>query len=77
MNRCVYKAGNQMIEYTYNQYSQEGKQLKTIYEDKIHHLKETHYYFDHDRYCNWLTEVLVCDNQIISIRKRQIIYYQN
>lgn len=77
VNRCVYKAGNQMIEYTYNQYSQEGKQLKTIYEDKIHHLKETHYYFDHDRYCNWQTEVLVCDNQIISIRKRQIIYYQN
>ena len=77
VNRCVYKAGDKMIEYTYNQYSQEGKQLKTIYEDKIHHLKETHYYFDHDRYCNWQTEVLVRDNQIMSIRKRQIIYYQN
>ena len=77
VNRCVYKAGDKMIEYTYNQYSQEGKQLKTIYEDKIHHLKETHYYFDHDRYCNWQIEVLVRDNQIISIRKRQIIYYQN
>ncbi len=77
VNRCVYKSGDKLIEYTYNQYSQEGKQLKTIYEDKIHHLKETHYYFDHDRYCNWLTEVLVQDNQILSIRKRQIIYYQN
>lgn len=77
VNRCVYKAGDKMIEYTYNQYSQEGKQLKTIYEDKIHHLKETHYFFDHDRYCNWQIEVLVRDNQIISIRKRQITYYQN
>lgn len=77
VNRCVYKAGDQLIEYTYNQYSQEGKQIKTIYEDKIHHLKETHYFFDHDRYCNWQTEALVRDNQIVSIRKRQIIYYQN
>ncbi len=77
VNRCVYKSGDQMIEYTYNQYSQEGKQLKTIYQDKLHDLKETHYYFDHDRYCNWQTEALVRDQQIISIRKRQIIYYQN
>ena len=77
VNRCVYKSGNQMIEYTYNEYSQEGKQIKTIYEDKIHHLKETHYFFRHDRYCNWQIETLVRDNQIISIRKRKITYYQN
>ena len=77
VNRCVYKSGNQLIEYTYNQYSQEGKQVKTIYQDKMHNLRETHYYFGHDRYNNWQTEALVRDNKILSIRKRQIIYYQN
>ena len=75
VNRCVYKAGKQMLEYTYNTYSQDGKLLKTIYEDKIHHLKEIHYFTDYDSQKNWQTEYLVKDNKIISIRKRQIIYY--
>lgn len=75
VNRCVYKAGNVLLEYTYNQYSQEGKQIKTIYEDKIHHYKESHLFSDYDKQMNWQTECVVRDNQIISIRKRQIIYY--
>lgn len=76
VNRCVYKTGDQMIEYTYNTYSQEGKQLKTIYEDKVHHLKETKLYSNHDEQHNWQLEILVRDNQIISARTRKIIYYQ-
>lgn len=77
VNRCVYKAGDQMLEYTYNTYSQEGKQLKTIYEDKIHHLKETKLYFDYDEQNNWRTEVTLRNNQVFSIRTRRIIYYQS
>lgn len=76
VNRCVYKSGNQMVEYTYNQYNQEGRQIKTIYEDKLHHNRETTLYFNYDKNNNWQTEVKVKDNQIISIRKRKIIYYQ-
>lgn len=75
VNRCVYKSGDQMIEYTYNQYNQQGKQIKTIYEDKIHHRKEVSYYSDFDNQNNWQTEVKVKNNQIITIRKRKIIYY--
>ena len=77
VNRCVYKPGNILIEYTYNLYAQDGRQLKSIYEDKIHHVKEQTFYFDHDSQKNWQVEVTARDNQIISIRKRIINYYQN
>ena len=76
VNRCVYKSGNQMLEYTYNQYDQDGRQIKTIYEDRIHHRKESRMYMDFDPEKNWKMEVLVEDNQIISVRKRKITYYQ-
>ena len=75
VNRCAYKSGNQMIEYTYHLYSQEGRQLKTIYEDKIHKVKECTYYFDFDNQNNWQIEVKAIDNKIYSIRKRNLIYY--
>ncbi len=76
VNRCVYKSGNQLIEYTYNAYSQEGKILKTIYENKMHNKKETRLYADYDSHLNWQQEMVVQDNRITSVRKRQIIYYQ-
>lgn len=76
VNRCVYKSGNQMIEYTYNAYSQEGKLLKTIYENKMHNLKETRLFSGYDSHLNWQQEIVVQDNRITSVRKRQIIYYQ-
>lgn len=75
VNRCIYKSGNQMIEYTYNEYDQDGRQLKTIYEDKIHHVKEFSYYSNYDSQLNWQTEIKIVDNQIISVRNRKIIYY--
>ena len=75
VNRCVYKAGNQMIEYTYTEYAQDGRVRKTIYEDKLHHVKEFHYYFDYDSLKNWQTEVCAVDGQIIYIKQRQFTYY--
>ena len=76
VNRCVYKAGNQMIEYTYTEYAQDGRVRKTIYEDKLHHVKEFHYFFDYDSHKNWQTEVCAVDNQIVYIKKRTFNYYE-
>ena len=51
------------------------QQVKTIYEDRIHHRKESRLYMDFDPEKNWKMEVLVEDNRIISVRKRKISYY--
>jgi hypothetical protein len=75
VNRCVYKAGNQMIEYTYTEYAQDGRVRKVIYEDKLHHVKEFHYFFDYDTHKNWQTEVCAVDDQIVYIKNRTFEYY--
>jgi hypothetical protein len=75
VNRCVYKAGNQMIEYTYTQYDQAGRIRKIIYEDKLHHVKEHHYFFNYDSHKNWQTEVCAVDNQIVYVKQRKFTYY--
>lgn len=75
VNRCVYKAGNQMIEYTYTEYAQDGRVRKTIFEDKLHHVKEYHYYFEYDANKNWQTEVCAVDGQIVYVKKRTFEYY--
>jgi len=76
VNRCVYKAGNQMIEYTYTQYAQDGRVRKVLYEDKLHHVKETHYFFDYDIHKNWQTEVCAIDGIIVYIKQRNFTYYE-
>ena len=76
VNRCVYKAGNQMIEYTYTEYAQDGRVRKVIYEDKLHHIKEFHYFFDYDSNKNWQTEVCAVDGQILYIKQRKFTYYE-
>ena len=75
VNRCVYKAGNQMIEYTYTEYTQDGRVRKVIYEDKLHHIKEFHYFFDYDSHKNWQTEVCAVDGQIVYVKQRKFDYY--
>ena len=75
VNRCVYKIGNQMIEYTYTEYAQDGRVRKTIFEDKLHHVKEYHYYFEYDANKNWQTEVCAVDGQIVYVKKRTFEYY--
>ena len=76
VNRCVYKAGNQMIEYTYTEYAQDGRVRKVIYEDKLHHVKEFHYFFNYDSHKNWQTEVCAVDNQIVYVKQRTFDYYE-
>lgn len=75
VNRCVYKSGDQMIEYTYTEYAQDGRVRKVIYEDKLHHIKEFHYFFDYDTHKNWQTEVCAVDGQIVYVKKRTFEYY--
>ncbi|MBO7492233.1 MAG: hypothetical protein J6T59_07320 [Bacteroidales bacterium] len=75
VNRCVYKAGKQLIEYTYNEYSQKGRNIKTIYEDRLHQIKEVNYYAKYDKENNWLVEYSVLNDKLVSIRKRNIKYY--
>ena len=75
VNRCVYKSGDQMIEYTYTEYAQDGRVRKVIYEDKLHHVKEFHYFFDYDANKNWQTEVCAVDGQIVYVKKRTFEYY--
>ncbi|MBR6904927.1 MAG: hypothetical protein IKN32_08770, partial [Bacteroidales bacterium] len=75
VNRCVYKAGNQMIEYTYTEYAQDGRVRKVIYEDKLHHVKEFHYFFDYDANKNWQTEVCAVDGRIVYVKQRKFDYY--
>lgn len=75
VNRCVYKTGNQMIEYTYTQYAQDGRVRKVIYEDKLHHVKEFHYFFNYDTHKNWQTEVCAVDGIIVYIKERKFTYY--
>ena len=75
VNRCVYKSGDQMIEYTYTEYAQDGRVRKVIYEDKLHHVKEFHYFFNYDANKNWLTEVCAVDGQIVYVKQRKFEYY--
>ena len=65
-----------MIEYTYTQYAQDGRVRKVIYEDKLHHVKETHYFFDYDIHKNWQTEVCAIDGIIVYIKQRNFTYYE-
>ena len=76
VNRCVYKAGDQMIEYTYTEYAQDGRVRKVIYEDKLHHVKEFHYFFDYDANKNWQTEVCAVDGRIVYVKGRTFEYYE-
>lgn len=75
VNRCVYKTGGQMIEYTYTEYAQDGRVRKVIYEDKLHHVKEYHYFFDYDKNKNWQTEVCAVDGRIVYVKQRAFEYY--
>ena len=46
-----------------------------FYPQQENHKKEVRQYRDYDQHNNWQTEIKIKDNKIISIRKRQIIYY--
>ncbi len=75
VNRRAFKGENDLIEYTYTQYNQDGSLLKVLFEDRIHHSKEQYDYSAYDRQKNWTIETRTKDKQLIYKRIRNYIYY--
>lgn len=75
VNRKVHRKDGKLIEYTYTQYDQYGKQLKEIFENYVHEIKETKTYPEHDQKGNWLLEISAFETDTVYFRKREITYY--
>ena len=75
VNRRAFKSNNELIEYTYTQYSNEGLLLKVIFEDRLHDMREDRIYTQHDKAKNWLEEISLRGNDTIRKRVRVIDYY--
>ena len=75
VNRRAFKGKNQLIEYTYSQYDDDGKILKVIYEDCLHSIREIRTYSEHDANGNWGLENYSRNNKNIYFRKQTITYY--
>lgn len=75
VNRRAFKGKNDLIEYTYTQYNQDGSLLKVLFEDRIHHTIEQYDYSAHDKWKNWTVETRTKDKQLIYKRIRTYIYY--
>jgi len=75
VNRRAFKNANQLIEYTYTQYSSEGLLQKVIVEDRLHNLREDRLYTQHDNMKNWLEEIVLFGSDTTRKRIRSILYY--
>ncbi|MBP5709413.1 MAG: hypothetical protein J6W84_00325 [Bacteroidales bacterium] len=75
VNRRVFKTGDELIEYTYTEYTQEGRVVKIIYEDRLHSLREVSVFSDYDEHGNWTKEEKSVNNRPIYCRNRNITYY--
>ncbi|MDR2970383.1 MAG: hypothetical protein LBU83_00430 [Bacteroidales bacterium] len=75
VNRRAYKASDQMIEYTYTQYSKEGLLQKVIFEDRLHNMRQDKIYPQHDQTRNWLEEIEIQGKDTVRKRVREIGYY--
>jgi hypothetical protein len=75
VNRRAYKASDEMIEYTYTQYSNEGLLQKIIFEDRLHHIRQEKIYTQHDKTRNWLEEMEIQGKDTVRKRVRRIEYY--
>lgn len=75
VNRRAFKGENDLIEYTYTQYNQDGSLLKVLFEDRIHHSKEQYDYSEYDKAKNWTLETRTKDKKLIYKRIRNYIYY--
>lgn len=75
VNRRAFKGENDLIEYTYTQYREDGALQKVLFEDRLHHSKEQYEYADYDQQKNWKNEIRYKDKQLIYKRIRTYIYY--
>lgn len=75
VNRRAFKGENDLIEYTYTQYNQDGSLSKVIFEDRLHDSREHYDYADYDQENNWTVETRTKDKKLIYKRIRNYIYY--
>jgi len=75
VNRRAFKTSNEIIEYTYTQYNNEGLLQKVIYEDFLHNIREDKIYSKHDKKDNWLEEITLQGKDTVRKRERKIEYY--
>lgn len=75
VNRRAFKGANDLIEYTYTEYNQDGSLKKVLFEDRLHNSKEHYDYSAYDAQGNWTVETRTKDKQMIYKRTRTYIYY--
>jgi hypothetical protein len=75
VNRRAYKNNNEIIEYTYTQYNNDGLIQKIIFEDRLHNMREDRIYTQHDKTKNWLEEITMQGKDTVRKRIREIRYY--
>lgn len=75
VNRRAFKGANDLIEYTYTEYNQDGSLKKVLFEDRLHNSKEHYDYSAYDARRNWTVETRTKDKQMIYKRTRTYIYY--
>jgi len=75
INRRAFKNSEQIIEYTYTQYNNNGVLQKVIFEDRLHNLREDRIYTQHDAMKNWLEEIVLQGDDTLRKRMRTIEYY--
>lgn len=75
VNRRAFKGENDLIEYTYTQYQDNGALLKVLFEDRLHNDKEQYVYAGHDQQKNWTSETRYKNKKLQYKRIRTYIYY--
>lgn len=75
VNRRAFKGENDLIEYTYTQYREDGAVQKVLFEDRLHNEKEQYNYAGHDQQKNWTSETRYKNKQLQYKRIRTYIYY--
>lgn len=75
VNRRAFKGENDLIEYTYTQYQDNGALLKVLFEDRLHNDKEQYVYAAHDQQNNWTSETRYKNKKLQYKRIRTYIYY--
>ena len=75
VNRRAFKDGNELIEYTYTQYGEDGSLQKVMFEDRIHNDQEHYDYPEHDEQKNWTLEIRYRNKKLQYERIRKYIYY--
>lgn len=75
VNRRAFKGENDLIEYTYTQYQDNGALLKVLFEDRLHNDKEQYFYAGHDQQKNWTLETRYKNKKLQYKRIRTYIYY--